>query len=55
MKTLDELNVQHDVVILEHEFTSCSFTLRKEIFIVIDSRLSQSDKLEDVARLLNKI
>ncbi|EAC4365871.1 hypothetical protein VV27_13485 [Listeria monocytogenes] len=55
MKKLDELNMQHDVVILEHEFTSCSFTLRKEIFIVIDSRLSQSDKLEDFARLLNKI
>lgn len=55
MKNLDELNLQHDIVILEHEFTSCSFTLKKEIFIVIDSRLSQSDKLEDVARLLNKI
>ncbi len=55
MKKLDELNMQHDVVILDHEFTSCSFTFRKEIFIVIDSRLSQSDKLEDVARLLNKI
>ncbi|EAH0474621.1 hypothetical protein P7S58_002904 [Listeria monocytogenes] len=55
MKKLDELNMQHDVVILEHEFTSCSFTLRKEIFIVIDSRLSRSEKLEDVARLLNKI
>ncbi|EHT3002518.1 hypothetical protein ACI8IV_002025 [Listeria monocytogenes] len=55
MKTLDELNVKHDIVILEHELTSCSFTLKKEVFIVIDSRLSQSDKLEDVARLLNKI
>ncbi|EAD5543871.1 hypothetical protein AK00_09140 [Listeria monocytogenes] len=55
MKTLDELNVQHDIVILEHEFTSCSFTFKKEIFIVIDSKLSRSEKLEDIARLLNKI
>ncbi|EAE2381300.1 hypothetical protein BLH47_06415 [Listeria monocytogenes] len=54
MKKLDELNMQHDVV-NEQEFTSCSFTLKKEVFIVIDSRLSQSEKLEDVARLLNKI
>ncbi|HCT5015925.1 TPA: hypothetical protein OTZ18_002063 [Listeria monocytogenes] len=55
MKKLDELNMQHDVVMLEHEFTSCSFTLKREIFIVIDSRLSQNEKLEDLARLLNKI
>ncbi|EDO1144409.1 TPA: hypothetical protein NR708_002016 [Listeria innocua] len=55
MKNLDELNLQHDIVILEHEFTSCSFALKREIFIVIDSRLSRSEKLEDLARLLNKI
>ncbi|EAG2735336.1 hypothetical protein B4P28_14865 [Listeria monocytogenes] len=55
MKKLDELNMQHDVVILEHEFTSCSFVLKRETFIVIDSRLSRSEKLEDIARLLNKI
>ncbi|MBC2012348.1 hypothetical protein HCB13_05610 [Listeria marthii] len=55
MKTLDELITQHDIVILEHELTSCLFTLKKKIFIVIDNRLSQSERLEDIARLLNKI
>ncbi|MCD2223235.1 hypothetical protein LAX75_00905 [Listeria cossartiae] len=55
MKTLDELIAQHDIVILEHEFTSCLFIIKKEIFIVIDSRLSRREKLDDIALLLNKI
>ncbi|HBI6626046.1 hypothetical protein KYD88_10055 [Listeria monocytogenes] len=46
----DEMN---DV--LEHELTSCSFTLSNKIFIVIEENLSQSEKLDDLARLLNKI
>ncbi|MBC2330746.1 hypothetical protein [Listeria swaminathanii] len=55
MKTLDELVMQHDIVILEHELTLCLFILKKEIFIVIDSRLSKREKLDGIALLLNKI
>ncbi|EMU8671662.1 TPA: hypothetical protein ACFJ2D_003070 [Listeria monocytogenes] len=55
MKTLDELNVKHDIVMLEHKLTSCLFTLKKEIFLVIDIRLSKREKFDDIARLLNKI
>lgn len=45
--------MKHDV--LEHELTSCAFTLNNEIFVVVNKNLSQSEKLEDIARLLNKI
>lgn len=55
MNTLDKLITQYDLTMLEHKLTSCLFTLKKEIFLVIDIRLSKREKFDDIARLLNKI
>lgn len=51
----DESKEQHDYIIFERKMSSGLVRIEGKNIIVIDSRLSRSGKLEDIARLLNKI
>ncbi|EIN8847571.1 hypothetical protein LO935_001290 [Listeria monocytogenes] len=51
----DESKEQHDYIIFERKMSSGLVRIEGKNIIVIDSRLSRSEKLEDIARLLNKI
>ncbi|EKG2417636.1 hypothetical protein O2U52_001229 [Listeria monocytogenes] len=51
----DESKEQHDYIIFERKMSSGLVRIEDKNIIVIDSRLSRSEKLEDIARLLNKI
>ncbi|EAC2302648.1 hypothetical protein DYU02_02430 [Listeria monocytogenes] len=51
----DESKEQHDYIIFERKMSSGLVRIEGKNIIVINMDLSQNDKLEDIARLLNKI
>lgn len=51
----DELREQRDYIIFEQELSSGLVKIKGKNIIVINIDLSQNEKLEDIARLLNKI
>lgn len=51
----DESKEQRDCIIFEQEVSSGLVKIRGKNFIVINMGLSQNEKLEDIARLLNQI
>lgn len=51
----DELKEQHDYIIFERKMSSGLVRIEGKNIIVINMDLSQNEKLEDIARLLNKI
>ncbi|HAC4805090.1 hypothetical protein A7O95_07220 [Listeria monocytogenes] len=51
----DESKEQHDYIIFERKISSGLVRIKGKNIIVINTELSQNEKLEDIARLLNKI
>ncbi|EIA7070077.1 hypothetical protein K7S03_001830 [Listeria monocytogenes] len=51
----DESKEQHDCIIFERKMSSGLVRIESKNIIVINMDLSQNEKLEDIARLLNKI
>ncbi|MCP7950629.1 hypothetical protein JKS41_09680 [Listeria monocytogenes] len=51
----DESKEQHDYMIFEQKISSGLVRIKGKNIIVINTELSQNEKLEDIARLLNKI